>query len=72
MPVPAMFFCVAWGKRASSATSPKFQPSPYRMIFFPSTPSFFRVSVSRAFLTARMLAFGTHPNTSTTRHPRSL
>ncbi len=28
MPVPAMFFCVAWTKRASSATSPKFQPSP--------------------------------------------
>lgn len=28
MPVPAMFFCVACTKRASSAISPKFQPSP--------------------------------------------
>jgi hypothetical protein len=26
--VPAMFFWVAWTKRASSAISPKFQPSP--------------------------------------------
>ena len=28
MPVPARFACVACSKRASFATSPKFQPSP--------------------------------------------
>ncbi len=61
MPVPAMFFWVAWTKRASSAISPKFQPSPYRTIFLPSTPSFLGVSSSRAFLTARMLALGWWP-----------
>ncbi len=61
MPVPAMFFWVACTNRASSATSPKFQPSPYRMIFLPSTPSLAGVSASRAFLTARMLALGWWP-----------
>ena len=30
MPVPPMFSCVALTPRALSATSPKFQPSPYR------------------------------------------
>jgi hypothetical protein len=29
-PVPAMLAWVAWTNRASPATSPKFQPSPYR------------------------------------------
>jgi hypothetical protein len=61
MPVPARFACVACSKRASSATSPKFQPSPYRMIALPSTPSFATVSSSRAARTASMPAFGWWP-----------
>ncbi len=61
MPVPAMFFWVAWTKRASSAISPKFQPSPYRMILLPSTPSFASVSPSSASRTARMLSLGWWP-----------
>ncbi|CAM5682164.1 hypothetical protein SGLAM104S_10655 [Streptomyces glaucescens] len=71
MPVPAMFFWVAWTKRASSAISPKFQPSPYRMIFLPSTPSFSTVSASRALRTARMLALGWWPMRSK-RNPSTL
>ncbi len=61
MPVPAMLTWVAWTNRESLATVPKFQPSPYRKTFFPSTPSFCGVSPASADCTSSMVDFGSRP-----------
>ena len=58
MPVPAMLSWVAWTKRALSATSPKFQPSPYRKIALAVDAVPAQGEASSARRTASMVAFG--------------
>ncbi len=61
MPVPAIVSWVACSNRALFATAPKFQPSPYRKTFLPSTPSESGVIFRRAACTSSMVDFGSRP-----------